>query len=184
MRQLCRVHVADRKVGNDQVESRLRAGQLNRFGATGDMRDPRDAPEVELERFVDEQLVEPAILAENERIVETGDEKNVLHLERHQVFEAFKALFGVQNRRGDAVDTHGEYPSRLEARAGIEPAYKGFADRLLGLRTSLNSVKSSKENRLLSALDSLRERVIQRVSLWIPGPNLLLQFSSRGIRKL
>ena len=89
---------------------------------------PGICAEIEFERFVDQQLVEAAIFAQNEGIVEAGDEKDVLHLEGHQVFEAFKALFGVQNRLGDAADTHAEYPSRLEARVGIEPTYKGFAD--------------------------------------------------------
>ena len=109
-RQLRRVHVAHGEIGDDQIELPLRAGQLKRFRAAGDVRNPWDLPEVEFERFVDEQLVEPAIFAEDEGIVETGDEKNVLHLERHQVFEAFKALVGVQNRLGDAADAHGEMP--------------------------------------------------------------------------
>ena len=59
------------------------------------MRDPGNLPQVQFERFVDEQFVEPAVFAKDEGIVEAGDEQDVLHLERHQVFEAFKALFRV-----------------------------------------------------------------------------------------
>ena len=66
---------------------------------------PGNLLQVEFERFVDQQLVEPAIFAQDERIVEAGDEKNVLHLERHQVVEALKALFGVEGeiRRNDGL---------------------------------------------------------------------------------
>ena len=48
----------------------------------------------------------------NKRIVKTGDEKDVVHLEGHQILEAFKALFGVQNGLGDAA-THGDILAQI-----------------------------------------------------------------------
>ena len=86
----------------------LRTRQVERFGAAGNVRDAGNLLQVEFERFVDQQFVEAAVFAEDERIVEARDQKNVLDLEGHQVFEAFKALFGVENGLGGARDGHGD----------------------------------------------------------------------------
>ena len=61
------------------------------------MSNARNLLQVEVERFVDQQFVETPILAQNKRVVEAGDQKYVLHFERHQVLEAFKALFGFED---------------------------------------------------------------------------------------
>src|SRR5579863_287107 len=106
-RQLGGVHVSHRKVGHDQIELRITTGQVKRFGATGNVRDPRDVLQAQFERFVNEQFVEASIFAQDERIVEARDQKNILHLEGHQVLEAFKALFRVENRLGRGAEGHG-----------------------------------------------------------------------------
>ncbi len=93
-RQLRGVHVADLQVGDDQVEARLRARQFHGFLATGDVRDARHLMKVQFQRFADQQFIEPPIFAQDERVVEAGDEQNVVHAERHQVLEAFEEAFG------------------------------------------------------------------------------------------
>jgi hypothetical protein len=55
----------------------------------------RDLLQAEIERLVDEQFIEAAVFTEDEGILEARDQKDVVHFEGHQVFEAFKALFGV-----------------------------------------------------------------------------------------
>src|SRR5260370_41298723 len=63
--------------------------------------------------MVDEEFIEAAVFSEDEGIIETRDQKNVMHFEGHQVFEAFKALFGIHDDDGlvRAAHAHGEYPS-------------------------------------------------------------------------
>src|SRR5260370_13012586 len=63
--------------------------------------------------MVDEEFIEAAVFSEDEGIIETRDQKNVMHFEGHQVFEAFKALFGVHDDDGlvRAAHAHGGYPS-------------------------------------------------------------------------
>ena len=117
-RQLRGVHVADREIGHDQIELRIGVRQFERLGATGDMRDPGNLLQVQFERFVDQQFVEAAVFAQDERVVETGDQQDVLHAERHQVLEAFKALFGIENRLGDGRNDHGEDRVQLIILAG------------------------------------------------------------------
>ena len=92
--QLRGVHVADLQVGDDQVEAPLRLRQLHGFLAAGDVRDAGNLMQIELQRFADQQLVEPAVFAQDERVVEAGDEQDVVHAERHQVLEAFEEAFG------------------------------------------------------------------------------------------
>ena len=101
------VHVADGQVGYDQIELRIGAGAVERFGAAGDMSDPGNLLQVQFERFVDEQFVEPPVFAQDERVVQARHQKNVLHLEGHEIFEAFKALLGVKNGLGNAREGHG-----------------------------------------------------------------------------
>src|SRR5580700_2682342 len=77
--------------------------------------------QVQFERFVDQQFVEASVFAEDERVVETGDQKNVLDLEGHQVVETFEARFGVEEGLGDGVGGHEGYLSsclRMQERAG------------------------------------------------------------------
>ena len=105
-------HVADGEVGDDQIEAGLRTRQSQRLGAAGNMRDAGNLLQVEFEGFVDEQLVEAAVFAQDERIVEAGDQKDVLHLERHQVVEAFEAGFGIEEGLGDGAGDHIEKVNR------------------------------------------------------------------------
>lgn len=64
----------------------------------------------EIERLINEQFVEPAVFAQDERIVEARNQKDVMHLEGHQIFEAFKTLFRVGNEvgLGHATQVHGD----------------------------------------------------------------------------
>ena len=101
-RQIGGVRVANREIGHDQVELRIGLRQFKRLGATGDMGDPGNLPQVQLQRFVDQEFVQPAIFAQDERIVEARDQQNILHAKRHEVLETFETLFGVENRLGNA----------------------------------------------------------------------------------
>ena len=67
------VGVAHGEVGDDQIELRVGACDVERFGATGDVGDARNLLEVEFEGFVDQEFVEASVFAENERVVEAGD---------------------------------------------------------------------------------------------------------------
>src|ERR1019366_7795740 len=89
-RQLRGIHVADLQVGHNQVESRLGARQLQRLRPARDVRDAGDLMNVQLQRLAHQQLVEAPVLAQNERVVQAGDQQNVVHAERHQVFEALE----------------------------------------------------------------------------------------------
>src|SRR5439155_2688048 len=100
--QLRGAHVADCEVGDDQIELRVGTREIERFGAAGNVGDSRNLLQVEFERFVDQEFVEASVFAEDEGVVETRDQKNVVDLEGHQVFEAFKALFSVEDGGVDA----------------------------------------------------------------------------------
>ena len=62
------------------------------------MGDAGDLVDVELQRLADQQLVQAAVLAQDEGVVEAGDQQNVVHPERHQVLEAVHQAF--RKRRG------------------------------------------------------------------------------------
>ena len=81
--------------------------QIERFGTTRNVGDPRNLAQVQLQRFVDQQFVEASVFAQDERVVQTRHEQNVLHAERHEVLEAFEALFGIENMFGDVGQGHG-----------------------------------------------------------------------------
>jgi hypothetical protein len=106
-RQLRGIHVSYGEVCDDQIELRMRTGKLQRLGATGNVGDAGNLLGVQFERLCDQEFIEAAVFAEDKRVIEAGDQKDVLDLERHQVFEAFKALFGVEDRFGCAGDGHG-----------------------------------------------------------------------------
>ena len=71
------------------------------------MRDAGNLLQIQFERFVDQQLVQPPVFAQDERIVEAGDQQDVLHPERHQVLEALEARFGIEKRLGHGPGGHG-----------------------------------------------------------------------------
>ena len=62
--QLRRVHIAHGEVGDDEIEMRIGTGQSSRFRATGDVGNSGNLLQVEFERFVDEQLVETPVFAQ------------------------------------------------------------------------------------------------------------------------
>ena len=105
---------------------RIGTSQFERFGATGNVGNSGDLLQVEFEGFVDEKFVEASVFAEYEGIVETGDQKDVVDFEGHQVFEAFKALFGVEDGLGDAREDH----ERSFLNAGEKPALKKYHHRV------------------------------------------------------
>src|SRR5271157_34432 len=51
--------------------------------------------DVQLERLADQQFVEAAVLAQDERIVQAGYQQNIVHAEGHQVLEALEEVFGL-----------------------------------------------------------------------------------------
>ena len=65
-RELSGIHVPDGKIGDDQIELRIRFRQPNRLRTTGNMGDAGNLAQIEFERFVDEQLVEASILPQDE----------------------------------------------------------------------------------------------------------------------
>ncbi len=64
------------------------------------MSDPGNLLLLEFERFADQQLVQPPVLAQDERVVEAGDEQNVLHPKGHQVLESLEEPLGVYDGIG------------------------------------------------------------------------------------
>src|SRR5580698_9538760 len=104
--QLRRVHVFDLKVGDDQIEARLGARQLQGFGPARNMSHAGNLLQVEFKRLADQQFVEPAVFAEDERIVEARDQENVLHPEGHQVLEALEKALGVDDGVGGVSYGH------------------------------------------------------------------------------
>ena len=50
---------------------------------------------LQLQRFADQQLVEAAVLAQDEGVVEAGDQQDVVHAERHQVLEGVEEALGL-----------------------------------------------------------------------------------------
>jgi hypothetical protein len=72
--------------------------------------------QLKLERFPNEQFVEPPIFTKDEGIVEAGDEKDVLHPKGHQVFEALEELLGVKSR---AIERSGTHIGRVARRCRV-----------------------------------------------------------------
>ena len=66
--------------------------------------------QIEFQRFADQQLVQAAVFAKNEGVVQAGDQQNVLHPERHQVLEAFEQPLRV-HRDGFGCADHESFVS-------------------------------------------------------------------------
>ncbi len=105
--QTGRVHIANFEIRDDQVEAGTGARDGQGFHAGRYLRDPRDLLKVEFERFTDQKFVQSAVLAQNERVVEAGDEQDVAHPEGHQVLEAFEEPLRVHGYVGDVFQGHG-----------------------------------------------------------------------------
>ena len=118
--QLRGVHVSEMQVGDDQVETPLRVRQLHRLRSGGDVGDAGNMVQIQLQRFADQQLVEPAVFAQDEGVVEAGDEQDVVHPERHQVLEAFEEALGRREGIGSGASagqgspTEGRFYSRVK----------------------------------------------------------------------
>ena len=82
------VHVADVQRADDQVVAAVGRGARERFGARRHARQRRWMADVEIEELTEDQLVELAVLRERERIVQAGDEQDLLDAEVRQVDEA------------------------------------------------------------------------------------------------
>jgi len=54
----------------------------------------------------DQQLIQAPIFAEDEGVVEAGDQENILDAEGHQVLEALEEAFGVDDRIGSVGHGH------------------------------------------------------------------------------
>ena len=75
-----------------RLKRRLVARELERLGAARDAGQAGRVVEVEVEELAEDQLVELAVLLEDERVVEARDQQDVLDAERHQVLEALDGL--------------------------------------------------------------------------------------------
>ncbi len=66
------------------------------------MRDLRNLLQMQVLRFTDQQLIQPSVFPQNERIVHTRHQQYVLHPIRHQVVEAFELhlYIGKRYRKG------------------------------------------------------------------------------------
>src|SRR4051812_32924027 len=62
------------------------------------MTNARNVLEVEFDGLAHEELVQPAIFAQDERIVQTRHQQHILHAERHQVLEALEQVLRVEGR--------------------------------------------------------------------------------------
>src|ERR1035437_1477320 len=101
------------------------------------MRDAGDLMNVQLQRLAHQQLVQASVFAQNEGVVQAGDQQNVVHAERHQIFEALELGLGMvcgiesgtnchetflrwKRRTTWGCGSHGSVPSRrLGARAPL-----------------------------------------------------------------
>ena len=61
----------------------------------GDMGDAGDVLQMQFQRVADQQLVEPSVFAQNERIVEAGYQQDVAHPEGHEILECLEELFRI-----------------------------------------------------------------------------------------
>ena len=59
------------------------------------MRDSRDLLKMQVQRFANQQFIQAAVFLQDERIVEAGNQQDVLHAEGHQMVEALKEAFGI-----------------------------------------------------------------------------------------
>ena len=111
-RQFGGAHVFDFEVGDDQVEARIGTRQFQRLRPGLHVRDSRNVLQVELVRFADQQLVQAAVFAQNERVVQAGHQQDVLHPEGHQVLEGFEELFLFDGGFERWIGAHGAIVTR------------------------------------------------------------------------
>ena len=94
------VHVANLQIGDDQVEARLRSREFQRLAAAGDMRNSGNILQMKVERLFQQQLVQSPVFAQNERVVQAGNEQDVVHAEGHEILEAFEEVLRARSLRG------------------------------------------------------------------------------------
>ena len=117
--ELGRVEVCGAERRQDQVEARLPARQVEGLGPARDVRQPRGVVQRQLEELAQDQLVEPAVLLERERVVEARDQEDVPHPPGHQVLEPLERAAGVG--RGGGVGRHGRVQHTVKRGAAHEP---------------------------------------------------------------
>ena len=110
------IHVPHFEVRDNQVEAELGACQRQRLCAARNVGYPRYLLKIEFERLTNQQLVEPAVFAKDERIVEAGDQENVLHPEGHQVLEALEESLRIDDGVGCVPHAHGQVLACNETR--------------------------------------------------------------------
>ena len=99
-RQFRGIHVHDVQVADDEVETRFLERHLQRLFPTRNVGDTGNLVLLQLQRFADEQLVQASVLAQDERVVEAGNQQDVVHPERHQVLESVEETLGGWRRIG------------------------------------------------------------------------------------
>jgi hypothetical protein len=61
---------------------------------------------LKFERFPNQQLIQPPIFTQNERVVKAGDQQNILYPKGHQVLEALEEAFRVNDGIGGVGNGH------------------------------------------------------------------------------
>ena len=87
-RERGRGHVAQIRRRDDQVVARLVPRERERFGRRRDVRDARRMADVEVEKLLEDDLVQLAVLREDERVVQTGNQEDVVDSETGEVGES------------------------------------------------------------------------------------------------
>ena len=80
-------HVAHLQRRDDQIEATRARGQGQRFFARGDLGEAGRVVQVELQVLAQDQLVQLAVLGEDERVVSAGDQQDVVDPMGHQILE-------------------------------------------------------------------------------------------------
>ena len=106
------IHVADVQRRDDEVEAGLPTRLLERLLARRDAGDAGNVPEVQLERFGKDPLVELAVFREDEVVVQAGDEQDVLDPVLHQFVEPAPRTLRAEGRVVRASFGHRLLPER------------------------------------------------------------------------
>ena len=62
------------------------------------MRDSRNLLQIQFQRLADQQLIQPPILAQDERVIQARHQQDVVHAKWHQLFEAFEQPLRIEFR--------------------------------------------------------------------------------------
>jgi len=106
LRQLRGIHLSYCQVGDNQVEAGLRTRKVESLHTVGNMGDARNVLQVEFAGFADQEFVEASVFAQNEGVIEIGNEEYVADPEWHQAIEAFERFFRVEKRIASVETAH------------------------------------------------------------------------------